>query len=218
MPQGCWTHKEPEPALPAAQLLLHECSWGKSARRALLLPSSSAGLTKDNQTSAPSSNHTPTAPAPRYSLLSRCWVPPYPIPSSLWAPHGHTFIFNSVCLANLNNIIDFLFSWTDQSWDEHSCPAQLRGSICTPEIYIDSHLCFQLIPIDFALSVANEQFRYFCSMHPSWPFQQLFFKRMLIFKLLSSEEGSSATFIKNPHPIPNGKPAEQCNTNVSPLY
>lgn len=147
-PKDAGLTQEPDPAQPAAQLLLHECSWGKPAGRASPLSSSSAELTKEDQTSAPSSNLRPTAPAPHCSPLSRCWVP-----NSLWAPHGHTFIFNSVCLANLNNIIDFLFSWTDQSWDEHSCLAQLRGSVCSPEIYIDSHLCFQLIPIDFTLSV-----------------------------------------------------------------
>ena len=54
----------------------------------------------------------------------------------------------------------------------------------------------------FYIVCANEQFCYFCNMHPSWPFQQLFFKRMLIFRLLSSEERSSITFIKNPHLIP----------------
>lgn len=152
MPQGCWAHTgtRSSPACSttsAAWVQLGKACW-KPAGRASPLPSSSAELTKEDQTSAPSSNLRPTAPAPHCSPLSRCWVP-----NSLWAPHGHTFIFNSVCLANLNNIIDFLFSWTDQSWDEHSCLAQLRGSVCSPEIYIDSHLCFQLIPIDFTLSV-----------------------------------------------------------------
>lgn len=76
------------------------------------------------------------------------------------------FIFNSAHLANLNNIIDFLCSWTNPSQDEHSCLAQLRAGVSSLEIYIHTHLCFQLILIDSALSVQMNNFVLFFATCP----------------------------------------------------
>lgn len=165
MSQGCWTQQEQESGARASPA----CSTASAARvqlgkvcwKGIPAPQFLSRAHQERLNVSPqlqSQTHCSSS-----SLLSRCWVSPCPISSSLWAPRGHTFIFNSVCPANLNNIIDFLFSWTDQSWDEHSCLAQLRGSVCTLEIFIDSHLCFQLIPIDFTLSVQMNNFVIFAT-------------------------------------------------------
>lgn len=117
-----------------------------------------------------------------------------------WEPLEGTFsfIFNSVRLANLNNIIDFLCSWSNPSQDEHSCLAPLRGGVSSLEIYIHTHLCCQLILIDFALSVQMNSFVILSQHAPKLVFLAVIFKSLLTFKLLSSKRSSSIKFMKYP--------------------
>lgn len=55
-----------------------------------------------------------------------------------WEPLTDTcsFLFNSMLLANLNNVIDFLCRGANPLGDGHSCVAQWRGGMSSLEVYI----------------------------------------------------------------------------------
>lgn len=55
--------------------------------------------------------------------------------------------------------------WTNPSQDEHSCLAESKAGVNSLEIFIHiTHIWFQLILIDLALSV---QMNHFCNLPPN---------------------------------------------------